>query len=83
MNNKENKKARPWDIFNKNIEKIMGPEQEKRFNICKECPELIQLTSQCKKCGCFMKVKTSLPHSECPLGKWGQIKISSKEEIGE
>jgi hypothetical protein len=83
MDNLENKKARPWDIFNKNIEKVMGPEQEKRFALCLQCPELIKATSQCKKCGCFMKAKVSLPHAECPLGKWGRIKISSKEEIGE
>ena len=81
MTNLENKKARPWDIFNKNIEKVMGAEQEKRFNICKSCPELIQLTSQCKKCGCFMIAKTKLPHAECPLGKWNKISISSKEEM--
>lgn len=81
MDNLENKKARPWDIFNKNIEKVMVPEQEKRLSICKSCPELINLTTQCKKCGCLMNMKTKLPHAECPLGKWSKIKISSKEEM--
>jgi hypothetical protein len=81
MDNLENKKARPWDIFNKNIEKVMAPEREKRLDICRGCPELIKLTSQCKKCGCLMNFKTTLPHAECPIGKWGKIKISNKEEM--
>jgi hypothetical protein len=81
MENLENKKARPWDIFNKNIEKVMVPEREKRLNICKACPELISGINQCKKCGCLMNLKTTLPHAECPLGKWNKIKISNKEEM--
>jgi hypothetical protein len=43
--------------------------------MCKACPELIKLTTQCKKCGCFMDAKTELPHAECPLGKWGRVNI--------
>jgi hypothetical protein len=41
-----------------------------RFNICKQCPELIKLTKQCKKCGCFMAMKTKLEKAVCPIGKW-------------
>lgn len=44
--------------------------QKRRFDICLECPELIQLTAQCKKCGCLMKIKTALESAQCPLGKW-------------
>lgn len=71
----EDKKARPWDIFNKNIEKVPEDIKAKRLEICKACPELIKLTTQCKKCGCFMDAKTTLPHAECPLGKWNKYKI--------
>jgi hypothetical protein len=55
-----------------NIEKKNITEEvaEKRFNICKDCPELIQLTKTCKKCGCFMQMKTKLEHAVCPIGKW-------------
>jgi hypothetical protein len=28
-----------------------------------------------------MNLKTTLPHAECPLGKWNKIKISTKEEM--
>lgn len=79
----EQKKARPWDIFNKNVEKLMPEEQEKRMELCLSCPELIGLTKQCKKCGCFMEAKTKLPHAECPIGKWQRIEISIKEEAKE
>jgi hypothetical protein len=43
---------------------------EKRFAICQQCPELIKLTKQCKKCGCFMAAKTKLEKAVCPIGKW-------------
>jgi len=26
-----------------------------------------------------MNLKTKLPNAECPLGKWGQIKVTYKE----
>jgi hypothetical protein len=69
------KKARPWDLFNKNIERVPSDIKSQRLNMCKACPELIKLTTQCKKCGCFMDAKTELPHAECPLGKWGRVNI--------
>jgi len=81
MENLNNKKARPWDLFNKNIEKVNTDIANQRFEICKVCPELIKLTSQCKKCGCFMEAKTKLPHAECPIGKWDKVVISFKEEL--
>ncbi len=62
--------TRPWDIVNPNTEYVTDEVQAQRFSICKECPELIKLTTQCKKCGCFMKIKTKLEKAECPLGKW-------------
>lgn len=63
--------ARPWHLLNPKKENWASQEvAEKRFSICKECPEFIELTTQCKKCGCFMKVKTKLEIATCPLGKW-------------
>lgn len=79
----ETKKARPWDIFNKNIQKVMPEQQVIRLDICMACPELIQLTKTCKKCGCFMEPKTKLPHAACPMGKWPKIDISLTKEIEE
>lgn len=62
--------TRPWDLLDlsKHVEdENLGKE---RFEICKSCPELIKLTGNCKKCGCFMIAKTKLQNAVCPLGKW-------------
>jgi hypothetical protein len=68
--------TRPWDLVNPNTEWLSEEKAEKRYSICKSCPELISLTSQCKKCGCFMAAKTKLAHASCPLGKWGKEEVS-------
>lgn len=62
--------VRPWDLLNPNSEWASEEKAEKRYSICQECPELIQLTKTCKKCGCFMAAKTKLEHAACPIGKW-------------
>ena len=65
--------ARPWDLFNKEIQKVSDEIASERLSICQACPELIKITNQCKKCGCMMNLKTKLPHASCPLNKWGQV----------
>ena len=45
--------------------------QEERFNICKSCEFLYTPTNTCKKCGCFMGVKTWMQDVKCPIDKWG------------
>lgn len=72
----EDKKARPWDVFNKNIEKLSENLKEERLDICKGCKFFLSTTQQCKKCGCYMPWKASLPHAECPKKKWGKVDIS-------
>lgn len=72
--------ARPWDLFNKNIKKVSPEAVTDRMAICNACPELIKATSQCKKCGCLMNLKTKLPNAFCPLGKWGIIKVEFQKE---
>lgn len=62
--------VRPWDLINPKTEYVESDVSDQRFEICKSCPELIKLTSQCKKCGCFMSAKTRLQNASCPLGKW-------------
>lgn len=62
--------VKPWDLLNSNEPRSEEEESNSRFDICKSCPELISLTSQCKKCGCFMKAKTKLKNASCPIGKW-------------
>ena len=62
--------TRPWDLANPNIERASEEKSNERYSICQSCPELIKLTKQCKKCGCFMKAKVTLEKATCPLGKW-------------
>jgi hypothetical protein len=62
--------TRPWDLVNPATEWATPEVAEERYSICKACPELIKLTKQCKKCGCFMAAKTKLQLATCPLGKW-------------
>lgn len=62
--------ARPWDMMNPNAPRVSVEISEKRYGICNSCPELAKLTRQCKKCGCFMKLKTQLEVATCPIGKW-------------
>ena len=65
-----NKPVRPWDLFNAKKPKLSEEFKKERMDICLSCPELIKLTQTCKKCGCFMKVKTQLADAKCPIGKW-------------
>jgi hypothetical protein len=62
--------TRPWDLVNSDTDWADEEKAKNRYSICKACPELIKLTKQCKKCGCFMTAKTKLTNAVCPLGKW-------------
>jgi hypothetical protein len=62
--------TRPWDLLNPNIPRVDDVEAELRLDLCKSCPEFIALTTQCKKCGCVMSLKTKLEAASCPLQKW-------------
>tara|TARA_E500000331_G_scaffold104549_1_gene101350 strand:+ start:3476 stop:3685 length:210 start_codon:yes stop_codon:yes gene_type:complete len=43
---------------------------KKRMAICNDCSSFIKITNQCKKCGCFMKLKTRMKDAKCPIDKW-------------
>ena len=62
--------TRPWDLINPTTDWASEELSAKRFDICKSCPELVQISKQCKQCGCFMNAKTKLQKATCPLGKW-------------
>lgn len=62
--------SRPWDVVNPNTEWVSNEVSKKRLDVCSACPELTKVTSQCKKCGCFMKTKAKIKHAACPLSKW-------------
>ena len=62
--------VKPWDLLNPNKERSLGEVAEERYAICKSCEHFIKLSKQCKKCGCFMNLKTKLEEATCPIGKW-------------
>lgn len=67
---KEKNGVTPLDMLNPKTRHIEESIAIKRLEICKSCPELISLSTQCKKCGCFMAIKTKLEAAKCPIGKW-------------
>jgi hypothetical protein len=70
IENNKNSSVSPLDLVNPNAEWADESLSSERYSICQSCPELIRLTKQCKKCGCFMAAKTKLQKATCPLGKW-------------
>lgn len=48
-----------------------------RIAICKSCKYYFKLTGNCKRCGCFMKIKARLATLSCPEKYW--LKTSSIE----
>ena len=62
--------TKPWHMLDPNMLVKDLKIAEDRLAICKACPELIKLTTTCKKCGCFMVAKTKLEKAACPIGKW-------------
>lgn len=67
---KEKNGVTPLDMLNPKTKKATKELADNRFSICKACPELIPIINQCKKCGCFMELKTTLNMAKCPIGKW-------------
>lgn len=67
---KEKYGVTPLDLLNPKTKHTLQDEADRRYAICLACPELIQLTKQCKQCGCFMQAKTKLEAAKCPLSKW-------------
>lgn len=67
---KEKNGITPLDLFNPTLTQVSEEVIEQRLDICKQCPYLLQMTMQCKKCGCFMSLKTKYQISKCPIGKW-------------
>jgi len=43
---------------------------ESRLAICNTCEFFYKRLNKCRKCGCFMKLKSTLKQASCPVGKW-------------
>lgn len=62
--------VKPWDLLNPNEPRSQEEVSAARLEICRSCEFFRPRTEQCKKCGCFMKLKTLLDRARCPIGKW-------------
>ena len=65
------------------LKKVMLHDQDiidRRWAECQNCEHLIKATNQCKKCGCFMKLKTRVATASCPVGKWDKEYNFLKDE---
>jgi hypothetical protein len=58
------------DLFNPNQARSDKDLVEERLAICNACEWLRPKTQRCRKCGCFMSLKTTLIQAKCPMGKW-------------
>ena len=67
--------VRPWDLFNKNMNRVPSDIRMQRLEICRSCPFFINATQQCIKCGCIMPQKTKLADASCPEQKWHEYVI--------
>jgi hypothetical protein len=65
----DNQDAKVWDLINGSAR---TPEEValSRLEICKGCDWFRKNTQTCRKCGCFMKLKTLIDKAHCPIDKW-------------
>ena len=62
--------VKPWDLLNPNQPRSQEDLVNSRLEICRACEFFRPKTETCRKCGCFMKLKTLLEKAKCPIGKW-------------
>lgn len=62
--------VKPWDLLNPNQPRSQEELVNSRLEICRACEFFRPKTETCRKCGCFMKLKTMLQNAKCPVGKW-------------
>ena len=62
--------VKPWDLFNPNQPRSQEDLVNSRLKICRGCEFFRPKTETCRKCGCFMKLKTLLANAKCPIDKW-------------
>ena len=71
----------PLDMFKIREQGIPHAEMQRRYDICKACPQFMGATKQCAICKCFMVMKVKLDDAKCPLEKW--LPYDSEPEVVE
>ena len=52
-----------------------------RLSICNKCDHFRKSIKQCKKCGCFMKIKAAIAFTRCPIGKWDREHEITQDQL--
>ena len=63
-----NKVPKPIRKYLLSDEKVL----QERWDICNAC-EFLTKRLTCKKCGCFMRLKTRIGRMRCPIAKWDKV----------
>jgi hypothetical protein len=67
---KDNGDVEFTDLFDPNQERSDKNLIEQRLAICNSCEWFNKRLAKCRKCGCFMHLKTTLRRAKCPMDKW-------------
>lgn len=67
---KDNGDVKFTDLFDPSHPRSERELIESRLAICNTCPAFNKRWAKCTKCGCFMKLKTTLKEAKCPIGNW-------------
>lgn len=67
---KDNGDVEFLDLFDPNQQKADRELVESRLAVCNTCPWFAKNLKRCRKCGCFMRLKTTLVQAKCPEGHW-------------
>lgn len=70
MTDNQDRDVNFFDLFNPNQPRSKEELIQYRMSICQTCPAFNQRMQRCTKCGCFMKLKTTLQQAKCPIDKW-------------
>ena len=60
--------------------KLPDDQRNARLEICRSCENLGD-RDFCKKCNCYMPLKTYLPRASCPINKWLKINVNDRSNI--
>jgi len=67
------------------FKKVTPEIHAKRWEICQACEHLYKVTNSCRKCGCFMEVKTWMATQRCPIKKWhatdGPLAVAEEKNV--
>lgn len=58
------------DLFDPNQPRSDKDLIEYRLSICNGCEWFNKRLAKCRRCGCFMQLKTRLEKAQCPERKW-------------